>query len=342
MSMHEMLPFRLNDYSLITEKAGKDSNGFYTECAKSWLINPLIAYAVLIREEAGLFFAPLPTDRDLKNVGHQLRDVKAYPRAIRDLINKSRCAIYPQDIQRLQGFNYLYFSPALQNRIFQSLEHNYPPLSEALLIFSMEKFQWEREIFMHSQQQRAQSLLSCPAPAKAPPAPQPAAQPHPPAPTTRDSEPVSTSKNRGKDKLMGPESDHPSMCNIRALINNAHEEQGFTKCSHNILTMQISTATPVLSNLFVYSVYPNKEANQFYHFLPSRQTFNQSRYPNFNTVTLCNSIFELLTMENSLTFGKDDFQYSEPHQHFELAPNFETRLKLALEDHDEYLFASFK
>ena len=63
MSMHAMLPFRLNDYSLITEKAGKDSIGFYTECAKSWLINPLIAYAVLIREEAGLFFAPLPTDK---------------------------------------------------------------------------------------------------------------------------------------------------------------------------------------------------------------------------------------------------------------------------------------
>ena len=195
---------------------------------------------------------------------------------------------------------------------------------------------------MHRQQQRAHSLLSCPAPAKAPPAPQPAAQPHPPAPTTRDSEPESTSKHRGKDKLMGPESDHPSMCNIRALINNAHEEQAFTKCSHNIITMQTCTATPVLSNLFLYSVYPNKEANEFYHFLPSRQTFNQSRYPNFNTVTLCNSIFELLTMENSLTFGKDDFQYSEPHQHFELAPNFETRLKLALEDHDEYLFASFK
>jgi hypothetical protein len=35
MSMHEVLPFRLNDYSLLTEKAGKDSNGFYTECAKS-------------------------------------------------------------------------------------------------------------------------------------------------------------------------------------------------------------------------------------------------------------------------------------------------------------------
>jgi hypothetical protein len=184
MSMHQMLPFRLNDYSLITEKAGKDSNGFYTECAKSWLINPLITYAVLVKEEAGLFFAPLPTDRVLQGVGHQLCDVKAYPRAIRDLINKGRCAIYPQDIYRLQGFNYLYFSPALQNRIFLSLEHHYPPLSEALLIFTMEKFQWEREIFMHSQQQRAQSLFPSPAPAKAPPAQQLSAQPCPPAPTS--------------------------------------------------------------------------------------------------------------------------------------------------------------
>ena len=132
MSMHASLPFRLNDFSLLTEKAGKDLNGFYTECAKSWLINPLIAYAVLVKDEAGLFFAPLPTDQDLKSVGHQLRDVKAYPRAIRDLINTRRCPIYAQDIQRLQHFNYLYFSPALQNRIFQSLELNYPPLSEAL------------------------------------------------------------------------------------------------------------------------------------------------------------------------------------------------------------------
>jgi hypothetical protein len=208
----------LNDFSLLTEKAGKDLNGFYTECAKSWLINPLIAYAVLVKDEAGLFFAPLPTDQDLKSVGHQLRDVKAYPRAIRDLFNTRRCPIYAQDIQRLQHFNYLYFSPALQNRIFQSLELNYPPLSEALLIFSMEKFQWEQQIFMHRQQQRAQSLLSCPAPAtSAPPAPLPAAQPcppapttrgsevvsGPPAPTTRDSEPVSTPKKRGKEKLMG-------------------------------------------------------------------------------------------------------------------------------------------
>ena len=125
----------------------------------------------------------------------------AYPRAIRDLINKGGCAIYPQDIQRLQHFNYLYFSPALQNRIFQSLELNYPPLSEALLIFNMEKFQWEQQIFMHRQQQRAQSLLSCPAPATAPLAPLPAAQPCPLAPTTKDSEPVTTPKKRTKDNL---------------------------------------------------------------------------------------------------------------------------------------------
>jgi hypothetical protein len=300
---------------------------------------------------------------------------------------------------------------------------------------------------MHSQQQRAQSLLSYPAPATAPPAPLPAAQPCPPAPTptcpgrqdgdgigsslasgslSQDSmqsppaaaaaappplgsvllpqgntahpigmsnppstpprpshawawdetrmawvecsgsilgavgspsipvgqmqlhspsqgpQLMSSPKKRAKDKLMGPESNDICMCYIRALINNAHEEQAFTKCSHNIITMQISTATPILSNLFVYSVYKNKEANKFYNFLPSRQKFNQSGYPNFNIVTLCNSIFELLTMENGLTFARDDFQYSEPHQHFELTPNFETRLKIALEAHDDHLLASFK
>ena len=77
MSLHGMNPFTLNSNSLITEKAGKEKHGIYTESAKSWLLNPLITYAVLIKEEAALFFAPLPTDIQLKNVGHKLRNLKA-------------------------------------------------------------------------------------------------------------------------------------------------------------------------------------------------------------------------------------------------------------------------
>ena len=76
MSLHGMTPFTLNNNSLITEKAGKEKHGIYTESAKSWLLNPLITYAVLIKEEAALFFAPLPTDIQLKNVGHKLRNLK--------------------------------------------------------------------------------------------------------------------------------------------------------------------------------------------------------------------------------------------------------------------------
>ena len=70
MSLHGMNPFTLNSNSLITEKAGKEKHGTYTESAKSWLLNPLITYAVLIKEEAALFF-------QLKNVGHKLRNLKA-------------------------------------------------------------------------------------------------------------------------------------------------------------------------------------------------------------------------------------------------------------------------
>ena len=85
MSLHGVSPFTLNNHSLLTEKAGKEKIGTYMESAKSWLINPLITYAVLIKEEAALFFAPLPTDRQLQAVGHQLRNLKAHTRAISDL-----------------------------------------------------------------------------------------------------------------------------------------------------------------------------------------------------------------------------------------------------------------
>jgi hypothetical protein len=62
---------------------------------------------------------------------------------------------------------------------------------------------------------------------------------------------------------MGPESNDICMCYIRTLINNAHEEKAFTKCSQNIITMQISTATPILICLFVHSLYKKEDALKF-------------------------------------------------------------------------------
>jgi hypothetical protein len=78
MSLHHMAAFTHNGHTLITEKAGKAWNGMYTESAKSWLINPLITHAVLIKEEAALFFAPLPTNAQLIAVGHQLRNLSSH------------------------------------------------------------------------------------------------------------------------------------------------------------------------------------------------------------------------------------------------------------------------
>ena len=127
--MHQASPFTLNDHSLITEKAGKVQNGMYTETGKSWLINPLVTHALLIKEEAALFFAPLPTDVQLKAVGHQLRDCSSLVKAVRHLINSSTCIVYSQDIQRLQGYNFLYYSQALQNRIIHYLEYHHAPLA---------------------------------------------------------------------------------------------------------------------------------------------------------------------------------------------------------------------
>ena len=157
--MHRTSPFTLNDHSLITEKAGKVQNGVYTETGKSWLINPLLAHALLIKEEAALFFAPLPTDRQLKAVGHKLRDCTSLVKAVRQLINTSTCTVFSNDIEHLQGYNYLYYSQALQNRIIHFLEYHHAPLAQALLIFTMEKFQWERELYIYEQQQRARALL---------------------------------------------------------------------------------------------------------------------------------------------------------------------------------------
>ena len=171
--MHQRAPFTLNDHSLITEKAGKAQNGMYTESGKSWLINPLIAHAVLIKQEAALFFAPLPTNHLLQAVGHKLRDLDLHIRAVRELINSMTCQVYTQDIERLQGYNFLYFSPALQNRVITALEYHHSSLAEGLLVFSMEKFKWEREIFMLNQQQRAKAFLPPPPPKKAPPPPPP-------------------------------------------------------------------------------------------------------------------------------------------------------------------------
>ena len=64
--MHRSKPFNLNPNSLLTERAGKVVNGNYTETGNSWLINPLITYAVLKPDEAALFFPNMPSANKYK------------------------------------------------------------------------------------------------------------------------------------------------------------------------------------------------------------------------------------------------------------------------------------
>jgi hypothetical protein len=68
--MHNQLPFTKNPKTLLTERAGKPANTEYVPTANSWLINPLIAHALLSAVKAALFFQPLPTDKQIENVGH--------------------------------------------------------------------------------------------------------------------------------------------------------------------------------------------------------------------------------------------------------------------------------
>ena len=74
MKLHAASAFTANPNSLLTEKAGKLKGNTYTQNSISWLINPLLAYAVLNTEDAVKFFQPLPTNQQLANIGHQKCD----------------------------------------------------------------------------------------------------------------------------------------------------------------------------------------------------------------------------------------------------------------------------
>ena len=47
ISLHQGSPFTQNNKSLLREEAGKNVHGVYTPTGNSWLINPLIANAIL-------------------------------------------------------------------------------------------------------------------------------------------------------------------------------------------------------------------------------------------------------------------------------------------------------
>jgi hypothetical protein len=70
LKLHISSTFTTNPNSLLTEKAGKPVGITYRQTGMSWLINPLIAHAVLNPEDAGKFSPPLPSDRQLACIGH--------------------------------------------------------------------------------------------------------------------------------------------------------------------------------------------------------------------------------------------------------------------------------
>jgi hypothetical protein len=145
-TMHKEFPFTINSKTLLTEKAGKFVNDVYTPTANSWLLNPLIAHSLMLPREANIYFEKLPTAKQLENVGHQVLDFKKITQAISDTVRDHQCTVYLSDIQRLEGHNFLYFSPELQTRIINCLESSHPELTASLYTFVHDKFTWEKEI----------------------------------------------------------------------------------------------------------------------------------------------------------------------------------------------------
>ncbi len=170
--MHNLAPFALNPKTLITESAGQYINGTFTSTGHCWLINPLIAFSVLTQDAALQFFPALPTGPELNNCGYQNIDFKHVTKAIRELIVTKTCNIQLLEIQRLPLFNFLYFTPGLQNRVIQALHALHPALASTLYTFMQTKFDSERQINEH----RAHIASSTPMSTQQPPVQPPLTQ----------------------------------------------------------------------------------------------------------------------------------------------------------------------
>jgi hypothetical protein len=153
-ALNQSAPFTMNNRTLLTEKAGKLVNEQYTPTVLSWLFNPLICYSVLPAKKAAMLFPPMPSDKQLINVGHQPCNFNNIIKVIRELFTAKTCNIHLQDIPYLPEHNYLYFSHSLQQQVIHALENHAKHIQTAPEIFTFEKFSWEREIMM---QQHASS-----------------------------------------------------------------------------------------------------------------------------------------------------------------------------------------
>ncbi len=160
LKLHISSPFTTNPNSLLTEKAGKPVGITYTQTGISWLLNPLIAHAVLNPEDAAKFFPPLPSDRKLANIGHTPCNFLTITVEIRRLINSGSLLIYKQDIQHLQGLSFLYFTPNLQNQVIKYLEIHHRDIYSKLLMYEFEKFTLERDVYVGNQNRNSVEIIS--------------------------------------------------------------------------------------------------------------------------------------------------------------------------------------
>ena len=160
MTMHRSAPFTLNSKTLLTESAGRVVNGHYTDTGYSWLINPLITYALLKSADAALFFPNMPTNKQVKNVGYQPCNFTAIIQTISQYFINGTCNVHLHDILHLPSHNFLYYSPNLQNQVLTRLEYCHKPLSDQLLMFAFEKFTAEREVHMNTLRPRTIPLFA--------------------------------------------------------------------------------------------------------------------------------------------------------------------------------------
>ena len=244
MGMNSLAPFALNPKTLLTESAGQYCNGTFTSTGHCWLLNPLIAFSVLSQDAALQFFHALPTIPQLKNCGYQGIDFKPVTQAIKQLIVTKACNIQLLEIQRLPQFNFLYFTPGLQNRVIQALQALHPALACSLYNFMQTKFDSEHEINEH----RAHTSSSMPMSTQQSPA-----------------------KNNPRRVL--------DLKQITKYISDMHKASPFTKNSRSLITERAGhdvncTYTPtgnswLINPLITFSILPNLTSLQFFPALPT-------------------------------------------------------------------------
>jgi hypothetical protein len=99
-TFHKASAFTKNSKTLLTERSGKAGTHpeNYTTTANSWLINPLIAHALLIPSKAALYFEALPSDSQMINIGHQPCKFKDISKAISTMITDNVIQVQLSDI----------------------------------------------------------------------------------------------------------------------------------------------------------------------------------------------------------------------------------------------------